>query len=275
MLVLLSDISADNDNAPRWVISDEERDILRLKPSAWLESTSGVVSSGGKVSAVRDKTGKTTWKHTATNPPMIKLYNGIPVLNFGRAVSNSGALLAEGGYQAIPADGIYSLFTLYRIPVGNTEGYTGVGGNIAGNNEAAGEWLRVRFGSDSYQGNTIFLNHGGVAVTGTDNYPINTSLAGWRDAKWHISTIQAGTDFHRWEIDGALLQETTFPAKPFLTEASRQLVIGGACNPLSHGFQGDIAAVLLLPGELRDGAKTLIYDRLNTMKAALTGSSGA
>lgn len=40
-------------------------------------------------------------------------------------------------------------------------------------------------------------------------------------------------------------------------------------------FPGDIAAVLLLPGELRDGAKTLIYDRFNTMKAALIGSSRA
>ncbi|MEX3171585.1 hypothetical protein AB4M04_05760 [Serratia quinivorans] len=273
MLVLLSDISADNNNAPRWVISKEETDILRLKPSAWLEATSGVVSSGGKVSAVRDKTGKTAWMHTASNPPLIKMYNGIPVLNFGRAVSNSGALLAEGGYQAIPADGIYSLFILYRIPVEKTEGYSGVGGNIAGNNEAVGEWLRVRFGSDSYEGNVIFLNHGDVSVTGTDNYPINKVLPGWRDAQWHISTIQAGADFHRWEIDGALHQETTFPAKPFPTEASRQLVIGGACNPLSNGFQGDIAAVLLLPGELRDGAKTLIYDRLNAMKTALTESS--
>ncbi|MFS7187714.1 hypothetical protein AB6848_19815 [Serratia proteamaculans] len=273
MLVLLSDISADNNNAPRWVISKEETDILRLKPSAWLEATSGVVSSGGKVSAVRDKTGKTAWMHTASNPPLIKMYNGIPVLNFGRAVSNSGALLAEGGYQAIPADGIYSLFILYRIPVEKTEGYSGVGGNIAGNNEAVGEWLRVRFGSDSYEGNVIFLNHGDVSVTGTNNYPINKVLPGWRDAQWHISTIQAGADFHRWEIDGALHQETTFPAKPFPTEASRQLVIGGACNPLSNGFQGDIAAVLLLPGELREGAKTLIYDRLNAMKTALTESS--
>ncbi|RYM50746.1 hypothetical protein [Serratia proteamaculans] len=273
MLVLLSDISADNNNAPRWVISKEETDILRLKPSAWLEATSGVVSSGGKVSAVRDKTGKTAWMHTASNPPLIKMYNGIPVLNFWRAVSNSGALLAEGGYQAIPADGIYSLFILYRIPVEKTEGYSGVGGNIAGNNEAVGEWLRVRFGSDSYEGNVIFLNHGDVSVTGTNNYPINKVLPGWRDAQWHISTIQAGADFHRWEIDGALHQETTFPAKPFPTEASRQLVIGGACNPLSNGFQGDIAAVLLLPGELREGAKTLIYDRLNAMKTALTESS--
>ncbi|MGP3034247.1 hypothetical protein ACTVNG_06745 [Serratia ureilytica] len=274
MLVLLTDILADNDNAPRWVISDEERAILRLKPSAWLESTSGVVSNGGKVSAVRDKTGKTTWNHTGANSPVIKMYNGIPALNFGRAVSNSGALLAEGGYQTIPADGIYSLFILYRIPVEKTEGYTGVGGNIAGNNEAVGEWLRVRFGSDSYEGNVIFLNHGGVPVTGTDNYPINKPLTGWRDAKWHISTIQAGVDFHRWEIDGAIHQETTFPAKPFPTAASRQLVIGGACNPLSNGFQGDIAAVLLLPGELRDGAKALIYDRFSRMKAELTGNGG-
>ncbi|QGH62604.1 hypothetical protein [Serratia proteamaculans] len=273
MLVLKSDIPTNNANLPRFTITEQEMAILRLQPTAWLESTSGVVSNGGKVSAVRDKTGKTTWVHTATNPPVIKTYNDIPALNFGRAVSNSGALIAADGYQAIPADGIYSLFILYRIPVGKTEGYSGVGGNIAGNNEAVGEWLRVRFGSDSYEGNVIFLNHGDVSVTGTDNYPINKTLAGWRDAQWHISTIQAGADFHRWEIDGALHQETTFPAKPFPTEASRQLVIGGACNPLSNGFQGDIAAVLLLPGELREGAKTLIYDRLNAMKAALTESS--
>lgn len=137
-------------------------------------------------------------------------------------MSNSGALVADGGYEAVPADGIYSLFILNRIPVEKTEGYTEVRGNIAGNNEAVGEWLRVRFGSDSYEGNVILLNHGGVPVTGTDNYPINKSLVGRRDAKWHISTIQAGADFHRWEIDGALHQETTFPAKPFPTEASRQ-----------------------------------------------------
>lgn len=272
MLVLKSDIPTNNANLPRFTITDQEMAILRLQPSAWLEATSGVVSSGGKVSAVRDKTGKTTWMHTATNPPVIKMYNGIPVLNFGRAVSNSGALIAADGYQSIPADGIYSQFILYRIPVEKTEGYSGVGGNIAGNNEAAGEWLRVRFGSDSYEGGVIFLNHGGLPVTGTDNYPINKLLAGWRDAQWHISAIQAGVDFHRWEIDGALHQETTFPAKPFPTDASRQLVIGGACIPLSNGFQGDIAAVLLLPGELREGAKSLIYDRFNAMKTALAGS---
>lgn len=65
------------------------------------------------------------------------------------------------GYQSIPANGIYSLFLLYRIPVPNTEGRAGTGGNIAGNNEAPGEWLRFRFGSDTYLDDTIFLNHGG------------------------------------------------------------------------------------------------------------------
>ncbi|EIH8434171.1 hypothetical protein AXX71_005307, partial [Escherichia coli] len=255
MLVLKSDIPTNNPNLPKFAISEEELAILRLQPSAWLESTSGVTSNGGKVTSVRDKTGKTTWAHTGSNPPVIKTYNGIPSLNFGRAVSNSGSLMATDGYQSIPANGLYSLFILYRIPVGNTEGYNGVGGNIAGNNETAGEWLRVRFGSDSYEGNVIFLNHGGTPVSGTDNYPINKSLAGWRDAQWHISAIQAGTSFHRWEIDGALHQETSFPAKPFPTEAARQLIIGGACNPLSNGFQGDIAALLLIPGVLSNDNK--------------------
>ncbi|WP_413508258.1 hypothetical protein [Serratia proteamaculans] len=270
MLVLKSDIPTNNANLPRFTITEQEMAILRLQPSAWLESTSGVASSGGKVSAVRDKTGKTTWMHAAANPPVIKMYNGIPALNFGRAVSNSGALIAGDGYQAIPADGIYSLFILYRIPVEKTEGYSGVGGNIAGNNEAVGEWLRVRFGSDSYEGNVIFLNHGGVPVTGTDNYPINKSLTGWRDAQWHISAIQAGAGFHRWEIDGVLHQETSFTAKPFPTDAARQLIIGGACNPLSNGFQGDIAALLLIPGVLPTMSKSIIYERFNALKTSLT-----
>lgn len=271
MLVLKSDIPANNANLPRWSLTDEEMAILRLNPTAWVESDSGVVLNNGNVTAVRDKTGKATWYPAGSRSPTIKLFNEKPAFYFGNGVANSGALLAGNGYQSIPANGIYSLFLLYRIPVPNTEGRAGTGGNIAGNNEAPGEWLRFRFGIDTYLNDTIFLNHGGKPVSGApENYPINSHKAGWRDSQFHISLIQAGADFHSWEIDSVLLQETPWPARPFQTDASRQLIIGGAANPLEIGFQGEIAAFLMLPGELRDGAKALIYDRFTAMKEVRT-----
>nr|MBJ7892552.1 hypothetical protein [Serratia sp. PAMC26656] len=130
--------------------------------------------------------------------------------------------------------------------------------------------ILTRLGSDSYLSDAVWLNHGGTAVSDPSNYPINTAIAGFRDNLWHTAVIQASSTYHRWEHDGALQQLSNQAAKPFLTPESRRLVVGGAGNPLSHGWQGDIAVLLLIPKILSDADKAMIYERLNAMKTRLT-----
>ncbi|HEJ8131078.1 hypothetical protein ACUNJB_06660 [Serratia sp. IR-2025] len=271
MVVFKADRPANNPNLPKLGITEQEIAILKMNPSAWLEAKSGVVSSGGEVSLVRDKTGRANWTPVAALKPRVIAAGKGYALRFGRAASNSGALLAQGSYESLPADGIYAQFILYRIPLANTEGYTGTGGNICGNYTTAPDWLRVRFGNDSFQTDAVWINHGGTAASDPSNYPINTTIAGFRDNQWHIAAIEATSSYHRWEHDGALLQQKEIPAKPFATAASRQLIVGGAGNPLSNGFQGDIAAKIIVPGVLSVDAKTTLYARFNALKAELQG----
>lgn len=269
MLVLKSPRPGIGQNLPNIQVTEQEVAILNMNPTAWLEAKSGVVSSAGEVSLVRDKTGRANWAPVATLAPrMIAAGKGF-ALRFGRAASNSGALIAQGGYESLPADGVYSQFILYRIPLPNTEGYGGTGGNICGNYTTVPDWLRVRFGNDSFQSDIVWINHGDTAASVPSNYPINTTIPGFRDNQWHIAAIEATSTYHRWEHDGALLQQSTIPAKPFSTAASRQLIVGGAGNPLSHGFQGDIAAKIIIPGVLSVDAKTTLYARFNALKAEL------
>ncbi|HEJ6942955.1 TPA: hypothetical protein SMF29_003756 [Serratia marcescens] len=271
MVVFKADRPANNPNLPKLGITEQEIAILQMNPSAWIEAKSGVVSSGGEVSLVRDKTGRANWVPTATLKPRIITAGGGAALRFGRAAQNSGALIAQSGYESLPADGIYSQFILYRIPLPNTEGYGGTGGNICGNYTTAPDWLRVRFGNDSFQTDAVWINHGDTAASEPSNYPINTTITGFRDNLWHIAAIEATSSHHRWEHDGVLLQQKEIPAKPFSTAASRQLIVGGAGNPLSHGFQGDIAAKIIIPGVLSVEAKNTLYARFNALKAELVG----
>ncbi|ENY0908427.1 hypothetical protein ACFVGI_000871 [Serratia marcescens] len=274
MFVMKSDRLSNNQYLPILSISEQEIEILKLTPSAWIESTNGIEMSGENVTLIRDKTGKTSWKPVGANAPRIVLSNKVPVLNFGpgRGVSNSGAIRAENGYESFPQNGEYTLFILYRAPVPNQGGYNGTGGNLCGNNTAAPDWLRVRLGSDSYLSDAAWINHGGTAVSDPTNYPINTAIAGFRDNLWHTAVIEVSSAYHRWEHDGTLRQLSSQAAKPFLTPESRMLIIGGAGNPLSHGWQGDIAAVLLIPKVVSDTDKAMIYQRLNAMKARLTST---
>lgn len=269
MVVFKADRPANNPNLPKLGITEQEIAILQMNPSAWIEAKTGVVSSGGEVSLVRDKTGRANWVPTATLKPRIITAGGGAALRFGRAAQNSGALIAQSGYESLPADGIYSQFILYRIPLPNTEGYGGTGGNICGNYTTAPDWLRVRFGNDSFQTDAVWINHGDTAASEPSNYPINTTITGFRDNLWHIAAIEATSSHHRWEHDGVLLQQKEIPAKPFATAASRQLIVGGAGNPLNHGFQGDIAAQIIVPGALSVEAKATLYARFNALKAEL------
>jgi hypothetical protein len=271
MVVFKASRPSNNPNLPKLAITQQEIDILQMNPSAWIEAKSGVVSSGGNVSLVRDKTGRANWTPAATLTPRIITAGGGATLRFGRAAQNSGALIAQDAYETFPANGIYSMFVLYRIPLANSEGYGGTGGNMCGNYAAVPDWLRVRFGSDSFQTDAVWINHGGTAVSDPSNYPINTTITGFRDNLWHIAAIEATSTYHRWEKDGVLLQQKDISAKAFATADSRRLVIGGAGNPLNHGFQGDIAAQLVIPGPLAVDAKATIYDRLNSLKAELVG----
>ncbi|HEJ7134795.1 TPA: hypothetical protein SMF84_001467 [Serratia marcescens] len=269
MVVFKADRPANNPNLPKLGITEQEIAILQMNPTAWLEAKSGVVSSGGEVSLVRDKTGRANWVPTATLKPRIITAGGGAALRFGRAAKNSGALIAQSGYESLPADGIYSQFILYRIPLPNTEGYGGTGGNICGNYTTAPDWLRVRFGNDSFLTDAVWINHGDTAASEPSNYPINTTITGFRDNLWHIAAIEATSSHHRWEHDGVLLQQKEIPAKQFATAASRQLIVGGAGNPLNHGFQGDIAAKIIIPGVLSVDAKNTLYARFNALKAEL------
>nr|WP_308414041.1 hypothetical protein [Serratia nevei]MDQ7766918.1 hypothetical protein [Serratia nevei] len=271
MVVFKADRPANNPNLPKLGITEQEIAILQMNPSAWIEAKSGVVSSGGEVSLVRDKTGRANWVPAATLKPRIITAGSGAALRFGRAAQNSGALIAQSGYESLPADGIYSQFILYRIPLPNTEGYGGTGGNICGNYTTAPDWLRVRFGNDSFQTDAVWINHGDTAASEPSNYPINTTITGFRDNLWHIAAIEATSSHHRWEHDGVLLQQKEIPAKPFATAPSRQLIVGGAGNPLNHGFQGDIAAKIIIPGVLSVDAKNTLYARLNALKAELVG----
>lgn len=271
MVVFKASRPSNNPNLPKLSITQQEIDILQMNPSVWIEAKSGVVSSGGNVSLVRDKTGRANWAPAATLTPRIITAGGGAALRFGRASQNSGALVAQDEYETFPANGIYSMFILYRIPLPNTEGYSGTGGNVCGNYAAEPDRLRVRFGLDSFGGDVVWLNHGGAATGDPSNYPINTAIAGFRDNLWHIAAIEATSNFHRWEKDGVLLQQKDIPAKAFATADSRRLVVGGAGNPLNHGFQGDIAAQLIIPGPLAVDDKATIYDRFNSLKAELVG----
>ncbi|HGE6660261.1 TPA: hypothetical protein ACGB4L_001530 [Serratia marcescens] len=269
MLVLKSPRPGIGQNLPNIQVTEQEVAILNMNPTAWLEAKNGVVSSGGEVSLVRDKTGRANWAPVAALAPRVIAAGKGFALRFGRAASNSGALIAQGGYECLPADGIYSQFILYRIPLPNTEGYGGTGGNICGNYTTVPDWLRVRFGNDSFLTDAVWINHGGTAVSDPSNYPINTTIAGFRDNQWHIAAIEATSSHHRWEHDGALLQQKEVPAKPFATAASRQLIVGGAGNPLSNGFQGDIAAKIIIPGVLSVDAKNTLYARFIALKSEL------
>ncbi|HAT3712456.1 TPA: hypothetical protein I8583_001312 [Serratia marcescens] len=271
MVVFKADRPANNPNLPKLGITEQEIAILQMNPSAWIEAKSGVVSSGGEVSLVRDKTGRANWVPAATLKPRIITAGSGAALRFGRAAQNSGALIAQDAFATFPEDGIYSMFVLYRIPLPNTEGYGGTGGNMCGNYASVPDWLRVRFGNDSFLTDAVWINHGGTAVSDPSNYPINTTITGFRDNLWHIAAIEATGSYHRWEKDGVLLQQKDIPAKAFATADSRRMVIGGAGNPLNHGFQGDIAAQIIVPGALSVEAKATLYARFNALKTELEG----
>lgn len=271
MVVFKANRPSNNPNLPTLDITEQEIAILQLNSSAWIEAKSGVVSSGGDVSLVRDKTGRVNWAPVAALTPRIISAGSGKAFRFGRASSNSGALIAQDAHETFPADGIYSMFILYRIPLPNTEGFTGTGGNVCGNYAAEPDRLRVRFGLDSFGGDVVWLNHGGAAAGDPGNYPINTSIPGFRDNQWHIAAIEATSSYHRWEQDGVLLQQRDIPAKAFATADSRRLIVGGAGNPLNQGFQGDVASMLVIPGPLAVDARATIYERFNSLKAEMVG----
>ncbi|AUO04822.1 hypothetical protein C0558_24725 [Serratia marcescens] len=72
---------------------------------------------------------------------------------------------------------------------------------------------------------------------------------------------------HQIEIDGIIKQQRLVPAIPFANSASRQLIIGGAGNPLSNGFFGDIAMVLIIPGTISAEQKESLYNYIGEVKS--------
>lgn len=271
MLVTRSSRLPKQGNLPILSITPTELEISRLNPTAWVEAKSGVRTSGALVESVVDRTGSRVWApvNPSFKPSLLKTGKGIPYFQFGKIGVNNGGVLGTT-VPSFPANGVYNLAVLAFCPDRNTGGWVGTGGNVIGNkgNLADNNALRMRLGPDTYDGNVIWLNHGGGAVTGTDNYPINTSYA-FRGA-WHLHYITVTPTLHRWELDGAVLQQTSYPAKPFDAGDAQQMLIGGSGgSTLNHGLQGFIASVIMVPGEVTNTGKAAIVRHLQALKAAL------
>lgn len=271
MLVFQSDVDLTNPKLPAFTIAQQEIDILKLQPTAWIETTSGVVSNDGvKANMVRDKTGKTRWVPGGTQLPALGKSNGVDILKFGlTGPVNSGYLAAENSYESFPANGVYTLAVVFRVPPRNVAPYAGTGGNMVGNRAAPPDALRVRLAADSYDNDAVWLNHGAYSPVNNTTYPINTTKSGFRDNLWHTAYIEVSELAHTWEWDGAVLQTRTTPAAPFATALARQMLIGSSGNPPAVGFIGDIAALLLIPSVLSAESKALVYNRINAIKATL------
>lgn len=274
MLVLKTTIASTNPNLPVIDINPEEVAILAMNPTAWISADSGVTASGEAVSLVRDKTGLYEWglvTPTTTHPPRVITSGTRKTLRFDVAASNPGIMKKTGNELTFPADGIFTLFMVHRIPAANTEGFTATGGNICGNNAAEPNVARFRFGGDSYTGNNIFYNHGSKSISSSpESFPINTSVADVRDYVWHISVVTALSDSHSWEYDGVVLQTTAYGAKPYTTDESRRLTVGGADSPFALQFRGDLSTLILIPGVITAEQKNTVYQYLAGIKNDLT-----
>lgn len=254
-----------NPSLPVLNLSPEEEFILRKRPSAWISTANGLLSDDGtNVKLILDRGGNPNWAPLLSNMPRKAASNGKPILNFGApGPTNNGAVISQNAYEALPANGVMTVAALYRMPSGNT------GGNLFGNNAADPNRLRVRFGEDSYGGNALWINHGATSPITDANYPINTTLS-FRDNVWHTALIEINSGMHRWEHDGTLLQQKSVGAIPFATTDSRRLVVGSAGNPISIGYIGDLAELLVIPTTVDSVTKTVIYSWMNARKASLT-----
>ncbi|MER3787373.1 hypothetical protein J9B06_21565 [Klebsiella pneumoniae] len=274
MIVLQSSYPSTNEKLPVLPINGQEVDILKLNPVAWVSANSGVETNGTAISRVQDKTGKYQWElasKSTSHPPRLITSGKRKALRFGTGVSNPGALKKVGNEFTFPADGIFTLFALIRVPLPKTEGYTGTGGNFCGNNAPEPDLVRFRMGADDYTRNNIFYNHGNRTSAVEENFPINTvAVSDFRDNLWHISVMTAAADHHAWEFDGVLLQQKAIGAKPFATDESRRMIIGSADNPFNHSFMGDIAEIFVIPGVMTAQDKNKVYQYLNGLRADLS-----
>lgn len=271
MLVLKTMIPDTNANLPVLNLTAREVEILQMSPSAWIDGNSGVVSNSGVVTLVRDKTGLYNWAVPigATTHPSAVTSGSRNALRFAGALSKPG-LKKENDEVSFPADGIFTLFLLLRCPVNGTEGFASTGGNICGNNAPEPDCVRFRLGADNYTGNNLFYNHGSKAASNPNNYPINTSTpANFRDNAWHMTIITANEAGHICEWDGEQRQATAIPPSAFSSDASRRLTVGSADNPFANSYQGDIAQLILIPGELTIAQKNTVVHYLNDVKADL------
>ncbi|CAI0822705.1 MULTISPECIES: hypothetical protein [Serratia] len=275
MLVYRSQYEPSNNYLPVYDITSSEENILRLSPSTWMDSTKGVNSSDGiNVTSIDDRTGGFTWLPLKAGymPRLITSSNGYKIINFGlgRGPSIPGALFADNNYEIFPADGVFSLAMVYRIPLRQQNGYDGSGGNIIGNNDTNPNIFRLRFRDDGYRGSTLYLHHGVTSPITQNNYPINTSFTD--DGVWHTLFIEVTTEYHLIEIDGLLKQRRLVSPIKFNTSASRKLIIGGAGNPLSNGFFGDIAMLIVIPRTITSEDKLSINVQMNNTKLAIEQS---
>lgn len=274
MLVLKTTIPDTNPNLPVLNLSAREVEILLMNPSAWIDSNSGVVSNGGSVSLVRDKTGLSTWGLAlpATNSqPKVVASGSRNALRFSGSISNPGALKKTNDEPSFPVDGIFTLFLLTRCPVNGTEGFSSTGGNVCGNNSTVPGVARIRLGADNYTGNNLFYNHGGKSASVPENYPINTTTpSDFRDNAWHMTIITANEAGHTCEWDGEQRQETAILPSAFSSAESRSLTVGSADNPFAHSYQGDLAQLILIPGSLTISQKNTVVQYLNDVKTDLS-----
>ena len=272
MLVLKTLIEDTNSNLPVLNLTAREVDILQMNPSAWIDGNSGVVSNGGSVSLVRDKTGLSDWglPSGATQLPVIVQSGNRNALRFSGAISKAG-LKKTNNESSFPSDGISTLFLLLRCPVNGTEGFASTGGNICGNNAPEPDCVRFRLGADNYTGNNLFYNHGSKAASNPNNYPINTSTpANFRDNAWHMTIITANEAGHTCEWDGEQRQATAILPAVFSSAESRSLTVGSADNPFAHSFQGDIAQLIMIPGKLTASQKNTVAQYLSDVQAELS-----
>ncbi len=262
-----------NNYLPSYEISTIEENILLMHPLSWLDSGVGVsLTNNINVTAISDRTNATTWLPLKSGfmPRLVTSASGNKFLNFGlgRGPSAPGAILSNNAYEQLPPDGVFALAIVFRVPLRQQGGYDGTGGNILGNNDNSPNIFRLRFRDDGYRGNMLFLHHGATSPITQNNYPINTTFND--DGLWHNLLLEVRADMHQIEIDGIIKQQRLVPAIPFANSASRQLIIGGAGNPLSNGFFGDIAMVLIVPGIISAGQKESIYNYMDQTKSKYT-----
>ncbi|MBN5208838.1 hypothetical protein JY463_01235 [Serratia ureilytica] len=259
-----------NNYLPSYGISNTEEKILLMSPLAWVDSEVGVnVTNNINVTAISDRTNAAIWLPLRSGymPRLITSANGHKFLNFGlgRGPSAPGAILSNNAYEQLPPNGIFALAMVYRVPLRQQGGYDGTGGNILGNYDNSPNIFRLRFRDDGYRGNMLFLHHGATSPITQSNYPINSTFND--DGLWHSLLLEVRTDMHQIEIDGIIKQQRLVPAIPFANSASRQLIIGGAGNPLSNGFFGDIAMVLIIPGTISAEQKESLYNYIGEVKS--------